>query len=131
MQFEKFVLPALERVSSQIGRAIYHLDGPEEIRHLDMILSLPRVHAIQWVPVPTNRYKGVTQDFCDKISLDIYRRTLAAGKKILLAGGVAPCQVAEIFNATGGDGVFIQTQTQTRKEAEELIALARREWIKL
>lgn len=135
--FEKFVLPSLDKVSTAIGQSIYHLDGPGEIQHLDMLLSLSHVHAIQWVPLPHANYtdqkkdrKFYFQDFADAQSLDIYRRTLAAGKKVVLLG-VNPRQVADIYNAIGCDGVYIQTHCPTRKEADELIDHARKNWLAL
>ena len=27
---------------------LYHLDGMEQIRHLDTLLSIPRFHTLQW-----------------------------------------------------------------------------------
>lgn len=30
--------------------SIYHLDGPDAIKHLDMILEVKELNAIQWVP---------------------------------------------------------------------------------
>ena len=131
--FEKFVLPSLDRVSAAIGQSVYHLDGPEEIRHLSMILSLPHVHAIQWVPLPqasAGKPGSSRQDFADELSLDVYRRTLAAGKKVVLLG-VHPEQIPLIFDTVGSDGVFIQSNCSTRCQAEDLIATARRNWLKL
>lgn len=130
--FEKFVLPSLDWVSSRIGQCVYHLDGPGEIRHLDMLLSLPNIHAIQWVPLPRTKIDDPAyyfQDFADEMSLNVYRRTLAAGRKVVLCG-VQPFQVPQIFSAVGCDGVFIQTGCPTRREADDLIALARKEWIR-
>ncbi|MCL2741323.1 MAG: hypothetical protein FWE70_04340 [Oscillospiraceae bacterium] len=126
--FERFVLPFLDKVSRSIGRAVYHLDGPEEVRHLDMLLSLERVHAIQWVPLPAYR-KGYYQDFLDPLSLEVYRRTLKAGKKVVLAS-VSPVQVPALFAEVGCDGLYVQTGCRTREEADDLIALARREWVR-
>ena len=130
--FGEFVLPSLDKVSSAIGRAIYHLDGPEEIRHLDMLLSLKHVHAIQWVPLPTMKYRNTgsyVQDFADEMSLDVYRRSLAAGKKVVLLG-VRAEQVQPIFDAVGCDGVFIQTNIATRKEADEFAEYAAKRWLR-
>ena len=123
--FEKFVLPSLDRVSRTIGRSIYHLDGPEEIQHLDMLLSLPYVHAIQWVPLPFQTPGALYQDFADKQSLEVYKRTLAAGKKVVIMG-VHPSQVEYIFNETGGDGVFAYVNHWDKKEADEFIEHAGR-----
>jgi 5-methyltetrahydrofolate--homocysteine methyltransferase len=131
--FERFVLPSLEKVSAAIGRSIYHLDGPEEIQHLDMLLAMPYVNAIQWVPLPqppTAARPYPLQNFADKMSLEVYRRCLAAGKKVVLTG-VNPAQTAEVFGALGGDGVFISTHCPTRSEADALINHAHRQgWVR-
>ncbi len=49
--FERFALPELDKTSRSLDYDVYHLDGQEQLRHLDMILSLPHIHAIQWTPV--------------------------------------------------------------------------------
>ena len=131
--FEKFILPSLDKVSTAVGQTIYHLDGPGEIQHLDMLLSLKHINAIQWVPLPNPMAEAtgaVHQDYADEMSLDIYRRTLKAGKKIFLSY-VHPSQVKTIFEAVGSDGVYINTPCKTRKEADELIAYVRKNWLKL
>jgi len=48
--FRRFALPYLEREISRLDHAVYHMDGPGQIRHLDDLLSLKRLHTIQWVP---------------------------------------------------------------------------------
>jgi 5-methyltetrahydrofolate--homocysteine methyltransferase len=131
--FEKFVLPSLDKATTAIGRAVYHLDGPGEIPHLDMILSLKHVHAIQWVPLPnppTGQPGYVYQDFASPMAIDIYKRTLAAGKKLCLLM-VDPSQIGTIYDAVGSDGIYIHTHCQTRKSADELINYARKRWLVL
>jgi len=130
--FECFVLPSLDRISSVTGQSIYHLDGPGQIRHLDMLLSLKYIHAIQWVPLPAAIVGSqglVNRSFIDKMSLDIYNRVLAAGKKLVLLG-VEPSQVPVIFSEVGCDGVFIQANCKTRRDADELVAYAQKNWIR-
>ena len=131
--FESFILPSLDFVSSAIGEAIYHLDGPEEIKHLPMILSLPHVHAIQWVPLPKadkNSQGKMIQRFDDSLSLELYQQIIKAGKKVVLLG-VRPEQIPTIFNQTGSDGVYIQTHCASRQEADSLIETASKNWLKL
>ena len=130
--FETFVLPSLDMVSTYIGNSIYHLDGPGQIQHLDMVLSLKHVHAVQWVALPTAMTEaGVTyRDYADKMSFEVYDKVLKAGKKLVLAGEVEAFQVPEIFETIGCDGVFIVTDCKTRKEADELTAHAQKKWIK-
>lgn len=48
--FRKFALPSLEYEMSWLDHAVYHMDGPGQIRHLDDLLALPNLHTIQWVP---------------------------------------------------------------------------------
>ncbi len=48
--FERFALPDLIACCEYLDHAFYHLDGRGEIPHLDMLLSLPRLRGIQWVP---------------------------------------------------------------------------------
>ena len=131
--FEKFVLPSVDKVSTAIGQSIFHLDGPGQFRHLDMLLSLKYIHAIQWVPLPDTEIGNPDyyfQDFADELSLAIYKKTLAAGKKLALLG-VWPHQIPVIYNEVGTDGVFIQTVCKTRKEADDLIDCAKKNWIKV
>jgi len=131
--FEEFVLPELDRVSATIGQTIYHLDGPEEIRHLDMLLTMKHNTCIQWTPLPhtITGVKGTGQDFADKMSIDIYKRSLAAGKKVALFYPPAN-QIEKIFNEVGPDGFYIITNVNTRKEADEFIEHAmKQKWVKI
>jgi hypothetical protein len=48
--FNLIFRPEIARQTATIGRAIFHLDGPGVARHLDAILEIPDIQAIQWVP---------------------------------------------------------------------------------
>lgn len=54
--FEEFCLPILQREVKTMTHNIFHVDGRGVARHLDRILSVPEVHAIQWV-------QGVGDDY--------------------------------------------------------------------
>lgn len=47
--FRRLVLPILQREVKTMTHNIFHVDGKRVARHLDAILSVPEVHAIQWV----------------------------------------------------------------------------------
>jgi hypothetical protein len=47
---KRFIVPALEYESSCLEHCIYHYDGPGALTHLDEILSIKGIDAIQWVP---------------------------------------------------------------------------------
>jgi hypothetical protein len=63
------------------------------------------------------------------MSIDVYKRTLAAGKKVVLVW-VKPYQIPIILDEIGCDGVYINTICQTRKEADELVEYASKHWIR-
>jgi len=47
--FNEYFLPFIEEQTNMIDRTIYHLDGPGAVRHLDALLELPKLTAVQWV----------------------------------------------------------------------------------
>ena len=49
--FEEYVLPDLEESCNWLDCAVYHLDGRQQVRHLEMILSVKNLKMIQWTNV--------------------------------------------------------------------------------
>jgi hypothetical protein len=49
-EFEQLCLPDIARQSAAAGRACFHLDGPMAARHIDAILEVPDIQAIQFTP---------------------------------------------------------------------------------
>ncbi|MCL2527006.1 MAG: trimethylamine corrinoid protein 2 [Defluviitaleaceae bacterium] len=47
--FDSIVLPELKLQAGFFDANIFHLDGPDALRHLDSLLALPNINAIQWV----------------------------------------------------------------------------------
>ena len=77
--FDEFVLPDIENACRELGRAIYHLDGIGELKHLDHLLEIPELNAVQWVygdGQPSARHW-----------IDVYQKIAAAGKGIHMIGG--------------------------------------------
>ena len=50
--FRHFELPELEREADFFDYALWHLDGPEEIQHLELILGVDKIRGIQWADNP-------------------------------------------------------------------------------
>lgn len=48
--FEEFVMPELNTQCKEMPYSIFHLDGPNMVCHLDHILSIKELNAIQWQP---------------------------------------------------------------------------------
>ena len=49
--FDEFVMPELEELCEFLDYPVYHFDGQEQIRHLDSMLRIEKLRAIQWTPV--------------------------------------------------------------------------------
>lgn len=47
--FSSFTLPSLKEQIQRLPHTIYHLDGVNQLHHLDYLLALPDLNAIQWV----------------------------------------------------------------------------------
>jgi len=76
--FRQFVLETLREDTRRLNHTIYHLDGIGELNHLDDILSLEALDAVQWV-------FGDGQPSAEHW-LDVYRRIEAAGKRYMVVG---------------------------------------------
>ncbi|MEI6602032.1 MAG: hypothetical protein WCL54_00935 [Clostridia bacterium] len=48
--FAEFTLPELTASSKRLSRSMYHLDGVGQLPHLDQVLAIPSLGAVQWVP---------------------------------------------------------------------------------
>jgi hypothetical protein len=74
--FDEFVKPEIVASCKRLGNAIYHLDGPGQLAHLDSLLEIDELQAFQWVPTTG----GPMHDKWP----DVYRKIHDAGKYIQL-----------------------------------------------
>ncbi len=49
-EFQSICLPEIARQAASVGRACFHLDGPGAARHIDSLLDIPEIQAIQFTP---------------------------------------------------------------------------------
>ncbi|MFX0101373.1 MAG: hypothetical protein ACFFCS_17495 [Candidatus Hodarchaeota archaeon] len=73
--FKRFVLPDLIEQAEHMDYAMYHLDGPEEIKYLDDILTIPNLTGIQYVP---GMKPGMPQDGAEE-HMPLYKKIEKAG----------------------------------------------------
>jgi hypothetical protein len=115
--FEQFVVPYLSEQCERLDYSVYHLDGVDAIRHLDLLLSIPKLTALQWTPGANKPDPGSEEWF------DIYRRARRAGKALLLLG-VDKKDVQRLVEELGPEGLLISTPASSQREAEELLLAA-------
>lgn len=76
-QFEEFVLPVLQNEVKPMDQNIFHLDGTGVARHLDMILQIPEITAIQWV-------QGMGKDMPIMQWVPLIKKIQSAGKSVVV-----------------------------------------------
>ena len=75
--FCQFYLPCAQNEVRHMTHNIFHVDGKGMLPHLDHILSIPQIHAIQWV-------QGVGDDLPILQWLPVIKKIQAAGKGVLV-----------------------------------------------
>jgi 5-methyltetrahydrofolate--homocysteine methyltransferase len=95
--FEEFCLPDIEAQCRRLETAVFHLDGPGSVRHVDALLEIDELDAIQWVPGAGNPTAIAW--------LPMLRRIQAAGKSLYLSA--APADVEAILDALSPKGLMI------------------------
>ncbi|MBE5785939.1 MAG: hypothetical protein E7324_00190 [Clostridiales bacterium] len=109
--FDEFILPELQAQCRFLEYPLYHLDGVEQIRHLDSLLSIPELKAIQWTQV-------VGQKPCTEYLPEL-RRIQAAGKSLIIIA--EPHQVPVLMEQLSSRGLYLIVHTRTREEGEAIL----------
>lgn len=112
--FEEFVLPPLKAQVDWLDHAIVHVDGKEALPHLDHLLGIENLQAIEWTPDPNVPAGG------DPCWYDLYKRIKDAGKAVQ-AIMVKPEEVVPLVKAVGAEGMYITAYCDTAEQARELL----------
>ncbi len=108
--FREFVVPALTAQCAWLDHSMYHLDGTQCICHLDALLEMEPLDAIEWTPQAGIEGAGHPRWY------DLYRRVLAAGKSVQVCGA-GPDEIIPLLDAIGGKGVYIMTWFKDEEHA--------------
>jgi hypothetical protein len=110
--FEEFVLPEIEETTQWLDKAIYHLDGQEQIRHLDMLLSVKKLNMIQWTPVAGQPY---TSEFTP-----VLKKIQKAGKGLVLLPQI--WEIETLMNELSPRGLHLVVRdVKTEEDAKALV----------
>lgn len=113
--FEEFVLPEIEECAEFLDCITYHLDGQEQIRHLDLLLSVKKLDNIQWTPVAG---QPRTSTFIKE-----FQKIQAAGKGLVLIP--EKDEVPILMENLSHKGLhLIVNDVSSPQEAEDLLRLA-------
>ena len=114
--FEQFVVPPLQRQCAWLDHSLFHLDGPDCACHLDHLLAIPELDAVQWTPGAGQPGAGNAQWF------GLYERILSAGKSAQVLGASAE-EARRVLDTFGGKGVYLAVHVDSEAEAESIIDL--------
>ncbi len=118
--YKEFVEPGVRHEIALFGNAIFHLDGPGALKHLDSLLLLPELQAIQWV-------YGAGQPPAREW-IPVLKRIQAAGKGIQLS--IVPEDLPPLLEALRPEGVHFSCWCASPDEADALVRMAERAYMR-
>ncbi len=110
--YREFFLPELLAEIAWLDRTIYHLDGPGALRHLDTLLDIGQLDAIQFVygdgAKPASRW------------MHVFQRIQAGGKNLHIT--CEPWEVETFMDNLRPEGVMLQMEAASVEEADAVLA---------
>ncbi|MDY3917532.1 MAG: trimethylamine corrinoid protein 2 [Candidatus Limivivens sp.] len=109
--YREFALPELEDQIEWPDYPVYHFDGIEQIKHLEYILSLEKLKAIQWTYVAGQPSAGHF--------IPVLQRIQAAGKSVIV---MAPkSDIPVLLENLSADKLYIHCEVEDPEEAKEIL----------
>ncbi len=111
--FREIFLPSIVAECRHYEASIYHLDGPGALKHLDALLDIKELNAIQWV---CGAGHGRPSDW-----MEVYRKCQTAGKGIQILG-MGVDELEAFMDNLNPEGVWIDlVGLRDRAEAEAVL----------
>jgi len=111
--FREFCLPHIMDMMEAMEYSFYHLDGIGAIPHLDALLEIKSLKAIQWQP-------GAGKERLDQW-YDLIKYILSKGKSVQLYANVE--EIAPLIENVGTKGLLVVCIDATNAKAEQLMKL--------
>lgn len=126
-QYEEYILPSLARQCDEIKNTLYHLDGPDCLVHVDAIMKLDKLDALQWTPGFGNDQTGSEKWF------PLYKTVKEHGKGLWIGLKMYELEEAiyhadQIVKAVGPEGIFFNFPKMDMEDAKRLIDKAETQW---
>jgi len=121
--YRRFAVPALTAQCEWLDYSLYHLDGTQAMLHLDALLQIKPLDAIEWTPQAGIETGG------HKRWHELYRRILAAGKSVQVVN-VELDEVQPLLDNIGPKGVYMLIQFKDQHEADRALKLVEPYYVK-
>jgi hypothetical protein len=109
--FDEFYLPSLLGEVRHMTHNVFHLDGKGMLRHLDRLLAIPEIQAIQWV-------HGVGRDAPIMQWLPVIKKIQSAGKGVIV--DLQFHELEPFIAAMRPDGLYLCLAAPEEAQAEIL-----------
>ncbi|MDW7657394.1 MAG: hypothetical protein SCM11_09500 [Bacillota bacterium] len=106
--YREMFLPPLLNIMDTVDHRIYHLDGPGAIKHLDTLLDLKGLQAIQWVP--GDGHWDIIQ------WIPLIQKIQSAGKSVLIYAESE--HIRTLLSELKAEGLCICTSSRTAHDEE-------------
>ncbi len=110
--YRELFLPSIQMQTEFLDHCVYHVDGIGNFAHVDTLLELPRLQAIQILP---GSGKPSPLHY-----MDVLKKVQAAGKNLHI--GIPAHEVEAALEQLSARGLFIQTYAASEEEARALLA---------
>ena len=125
--FRKYIQPSLRSQSKNVDHVLYHLDGPAAIKHMDALMEIEGIDALQWTSGDAGP-DGTLPDWDV-----IYDKAIAAGKSIWVKVYSGEFEdwirnVDRIVNKYGSHSLFLLFPEMSMEQAAYLLDYADRNW---
>jgi hypothetical protein len=126
-QYREFAQPSLIKQSLKLDNVLYHLDGPDAIKHVDAVMEIKDIDALQWTC-------GAGQpDGSSERWFPIYEKVRAAEKSLWIQiydGGIDDWMknAEKIVKTFGSDGIYLLFPEMEENEAKKLLERANGYW---
>ena len=114
--YRRFVQPFIREQCQKSDYTLYHLDGVGAMHHLDALLEIEELNAIQWTPGVGEPQGGSPKWY------DLYKKILAGGKSIM-ACWVTLDELKPLLDNIGGEGVHIEMDFHNEREVEQALRI--------
>ena len=125
--FRKYIQPSLRTQSENVDHVLYHLDGPAAIKHMDALMEIDGIDALQWTSGDAGP-DGTLPDWDV-----IYDKAIAAGKSIWVKVYSGEFEdwirnVDRIVNKYGSHSLFLLFPEMSMEQAVYLLDYAEKNW---
>ena len=125
--FRKYIQPSLRTQSENVDHVLYHLDGPAAIKHMDALMEIEGIDALQWTSGDAGP-DGTLPDWDV-----IYDKAIAAGKSIwvkVYSGELEDWirNVDRIVKKYGSHSLFLLFPEMSMEQAVYLLDYADKNW---